>query len=240
MGQHGYRCCVACARSWVAPSVATNRVNFAKKMLKKYPLPSDWYNVRFSDEVHLGYGPQARVWVTQKPGEVNCPSCTQEKRPVKAKDKKKVHAWGVVGYDYKSRLYRYNTNTSNGKMTQVVYLNLLKQELADWPAHWALEEDGDSGHGKSANNPVRKWKEAQGLKYYFNCTYSPDLAPIENAWQAPKAALAKTDAWDDDTIWEVAEEAWNKMKQKTINKWVETMPLRLQTVIDMEGQMTPF
>ena len=43
----------------------------------------------------------------------------------KDKDTKRVHAWAAIGYDYKSKLYRYDTNTSNGKMTQKVYLELL-------------------------------------------------------------------------------------------------------------------
>lgn len=240
MKQLKYRHCVACPHSWVAPDIAANRVEFAKTMLKKYPQPSDWYNVRFSDEVHLGFGSAARVWVTQKPGEVQCPTCTHEKRPVKEKDKKKVHTWGVIGYNYKSKLYRYNTNNSNGKMTQAVYLDLLKQETTDWPAEWALEEDRDSGHGKGKKNPVRAWKEAVGLKFYFNTTYSPDLAPIENAWMAPKAALAKVDAWDEETIWEVALEGWNGLSMKTINKWIDSMPTRLKAVIELEGQMCAF
>ena len=50
-----------------------------------------------------------------------------------------------------------------------------------------LEEDSDSGYrGGKANNLVRRWKQEMGLKYYFNCPGSPDLAPIENLWQVPK------------------------------------------------------
>ena len=59
-----------------------------------------------------------------------------------------------------------------------------------------LEEDSDSGHGGGkANNPVRRWKQEMGLKNYFNCPGSPDLAPIENLWQAPKQVLRKVPHW---------------------------------------------
>ena len=61
-----------------------------------------------------------------------------------------------------------------------------------------LEEDGDSGHGGgTATNPVRRWKAETGLKHYFNCPGSPDLAPIKNLWQALKQALRKVPHWDD-------------------------------------------
>ena len=53
-----------------------------------------------------------------------------------------------------------------------------------------LEEDGDSGHGRDPtakeNNPVARWKKDYGLETYFSCAESPDFAPIENCWQAPK------------------------------------------------------
>lgn len=39
---------------------------------------------------------------------------------------------------------------------------------------------------------------------------------------------------------EVADEGWAGLQQSTINQWVESMLKRLQAVIDMNGQMTPF
>jgi len=59
----------------------------------------------------------------------------------KEKDTNQVHAWGAIGYDYKSKLYRYDTNTLNDKMTQKVYLELLQAECTSWPSDAVLEED---------------------------------------------------------------------------------------------------
>jgi hypothetical protein len=214
----GYRRCIACRRSWVVPRIARQRVQFAKRMLAKYPEPWQWRKVRFSDEVHLGYGPPGRVWVTRKPGEKNCPNCVQQENVPREEDQKKVHCWGAIGYDYKSELVRYSTNNSNGKMTLQVYRDdILERHVKHWPKDAILEEDGDSGHGKSGNNIVAAWKQAHGLKFYFNCTYSPDLAPIENGWQAPKAYLRMEQHWDDETVMEVATEGWEALSQATIN-----------------------
>ena len=156
------------------------------------------------------------------------------------KDQKKVHVWGVIGYNFKSPLYRYDCGNSNGKMTQQVYLTLLEREVASWPVDAVLEEDGDSGHGPSKSNLVRTWKTQRSLKCYFNYAHSPDLAPIENAWQAPKTNLRQTAHWDDDMVWEVAKEGWEALSIRTINLWCDSMPERLQKVLDSHGQLTAY
>lgn len=102
------------------------------------------------------------------------------------KDKKRLHVWAAVGYNFRFKLYFYYVPTNqNGKMTQQEYINVLKRPdgVAEWLAQgkdFVLEEDRDSSHDTGQKNNVRAWKEAHGLKYYFNCAESPDLAPIEN------------------------------------------------------------
>lgn len=240
MRQLDYRRCVACQRDWISPSLARRRLTFAKVMLIRYPLPSDWYNVRFSDETHCGYGSPGRMYMTRRPCEVNCPDCVQTVHQPKKKDEKRVHYWGCVGYGYKSELYPYDTNNNNGKMTQKVYIELLTKECKDWPEEWVLEEDGDSGHGTSKSNPVKKWKAQHQLKSYFNCAHSPDLAPIERAWQAPKEELLKYTHWDEATIHRYAQQGWDGLKINTINKWVDQIPDILRAIIRREGQMSGY
>jgi hypothetical protein len=60
-----YHKCIACQRGWVSQSARENRLRYAKEMLKKYPEPEDWYRVRFSDEVHFGWGAQGRLRIDQ-------------------------------------------------------------------------------------------------------------------------------------------------------------------------------
>ena len=103
-----------------------------------------------------------------------------------------------------------------------------------------MEEDGDSGHGPGKSNIVRTWKEKNGLESYFNCHNSPDLAPIKNCWQLVKQTLCKYPHWDDTDIKESIYEGWTYMSQKLINKKIESMPERLQTVKDGEGKMTDY
>ena len=104
-----------------------------------------------------------------------------------------------------------------------------------------LEEDGDPSHrGGKANNPVRRWKQEMGLKYYFNYPGSLDLAPIKNLWQAPKQALRKVPHWDDQSMRAIINDAWDGISQPFINERVHTMPDRLRAVIAGEGVMTGY
>jgi hypothetical protein len=214
-------------------------------MLERYPEPSDWYRIRFSDEVHWVIGPQGSIYIIRRPGERYCSDCIQQRdeRSDEEKARRRVHAWAAVGYNFKSELTFYDVpSNNNGKMTQRVYNDqILKPVVKPWLERgddFALEEDGDSGHGPGKSNIVQQWKDQHKLEHYFNCHSSPDLAPIENCWQPPKQYVKKYPHWDEQNTRELALEGWEKISQDFINKQVNSMPQRLQDCIDMDGQMT--
>lgn len=105
-----------------------------------------------------------------------------------------------------------------------------------------LEEDGDSGHGTDAQSCiVKKFKAKEGINIYRNCASLPDLAPIENCWQPPKQILKKYPHWDDQSTKHYIVDGWEEhVPQEFINERVNSMPERLQAVIDGEGQMTGY
>ena len=185
MGSMDYRKCIACRKGWQSAKSARYREQWAQNMLQRYPKPEDWYRVRFSDEVHYGYGAQEPLHIIRKPGERYCPDCIQRTEDPKKSEKKKIHAWAAIGYNFKSNIMFYDiSSNTNGKMTLQDYRDqILDPIIKLWIQRgddFALEEDGDSGHGTGKNNIVRKWKEENQLEYYFNCANSPDLSPIEN------------------------------------------------------------
>lgn len=86
---------------------------------------------------------------------------------------------------------------------------------------------------------MREWKEKHGLRYFFNCLRSPDLAPIENAWGHVEKVIKQQPHWDEDSLRELAEEGWARLSQETINHWVRGMPTRLQHVVELGGNGLP-
>ena len=84
--------------------------------------------------------------------------------------------------------------------------------------YFISEEDGDSGRGKrGVNCKATRWKEENNPLYDANCPHSPDLSPIENAWQLPKHTIGHVTHWDDATCIKAIKEGWAKLTQESIN-----------------------
>ncbi|KAI8626066.1 hypothetical protein F5Y19DRAFT_466647 [Xylariaceae sp. FL1651] len=172
--------------------------------------------IRYSDEVHFKYGPEGKVMIIRRSGERYNPDCIHyTQRPTEAEDRQIcLSAWAAIGWNFKSKLITDGDD-------------------------FILEEDGASGHGgNSDHNIVKQWKQNHGLNYFFNCPGAPDLAPIENAWRAPKGQVKRHAIWDKDALRTAAEEGWESLSQETINQWVEQVPARLLDVISAKGQYT--
>ena len=73
-----YHSCIACDKNWMSPHMKDQRVDLSRNMLQLRPNPDDWKNVRFSDEVHFGLGPQRKLQIIQRSGERYCADCIQE------------------------------------------------------------------------------------------------------------------------------------------------------------------
>ncbi|KAF1976439.1 hypothetical protein BU23DRAFT_630291 [Bimuria novae-zelandiae CBS 107.79] len=178
-------------------------------------------------ELMLERYPQQKDWyhgqlrIIRKPGQRYCANC----------------------FHFKSPLVFYNINTNtNRKITQRAYIDQILEPIAKpWIKHqpsFVLEEDRDSGHGTSKSNIVRTWKQANSLNSYFNCSSSPDLSPIENAWSPMKQYVRKYSHWDIETTQELAVEGWDSVRQRYIDRCVLSMPQRLKDVVEAEGRMT--
>lgn len=251
---------IAVEKPYLDEKLATLRVQWAKRMLEKYPKATDWHHVRFSDEVHFGWGPDSRKLVIRHRGNgwrahpdtiYRKETRPKNKKALSSSDTKRLHYWAAVGYNFKSPIVRYEIpSNSNGKMTQQVYVEaILEPHIAQWcleTNQWCLEEDNDSGHGlQGKDNLILRWKQAHGMsqnpsathRWYANCPQSPDLAIIEDTWSYPKAYVRRRPHWDDELVDEMVREAWADLPQKWVNKLVNSMPQRLQDVITSGGQL---
>ncbi|KAF2023194.1 hypothetical protein EK21DRAFT_95113 [Setomelanomma holmii] len=161
---------LAYEKKWCNKKLVKDRKAWVELMKDRYPEPSDWYRVRFSDKT--------------------------EEKDDREKVLKRVHAWAAIGHNFKSDLtfYEIKSNT-NGKMTQRACIDqMVEPVVKPWLERgddFVLEEDDDSGHGPGKSNIVRKSKQDNKLEHYFNCHSSPDFALIENCWQPPKQYIKK-------------------------------------------------
>ncbi len=242
-----YHKCIACQKGQVLASAAENRVRLATEMLRKYLRAKDQYCVRFSNKVHFGQGLQGKLRIIRWPRERYCPNCLQEGDQLEEKDKKRFHCQAAISYNFKLNIHFYNVlSNTNGKMSLQVYRDyilelIVKPQLAKGE-DFVLEEDNDSGHstGKGKGNIVRKQKEENGLECYFNCAQSLDLSPIKNCQIVPKGHLRKVPHQDNKTTKELIIKGQAKVSQRFINDLINTIPQRLQDVIDSNGKLTGY
>ena len=245
--------CITCRKGWCSPDHAVRRVKWVKEALFLRPDLENWDNVRSSDESHAGFGSEGRIYIICKSGMRACPSCIQQVLLEPSKEErnaKRKHFWAAVSYDFKSDLTFYDVpGNKNDKMSQQVYIDsILNPVVKSWleeakrnDYEFTLEEDEDSEHDPDKSNIVRTWKQKHDLDYYFNCSGSPDLAPIENCWQGPKTWLKRVPHWDDETTESLLVEGWKEhMPKRKINEHMRSMPKRLHDVIELAGQMTGY
>lgn len=212
MQDQEYHKCIACTKMWLSANIRIERRIFARSKLG-WKVFWDWTRVRWSDEIHFGLGPEKKLRIIRRPGERYCWSCIQERGepPEEEKDKKRLHAWAAVGWEFKTLLIWYTTSNTNGKMSQEVYIKqILEPIVKPWlnnKERFILEEDRDSGHGLADNNnKARRWKVEHGLEYYFNGPKSPDLSVIESCFQLLKQFLSNTGHYDEETLKKRAKE----------------------------------
>ena len=253
MGTLGYRRCLLCGLTWVQKRTREKRVDFARRMLEAYPQPQDWHFVRFSAELHFGFGLDGKMRLLPRPGERPCLTCIHKPEATWARDVKKVHAWASVGYGFKSELVFYDDSTNPnhmGSLTMPEYCDrILEKAVKPWiqalgPQGFTLEEDTEQfAHGSGSKvNLSQQWKDANGLRYYFNCGDSPDLGPLDSLWPERKEwTTEQLKDWEDETLRQKVREAWAAhVDQERINMWVNMMPQRLREVWQTEGGMVPW
>ena len=239
----------ACVKEDLSPSLRKRRVNWCYRNEGIHPSVEEWKIVRWSDEFHAGLGPEGQLKIFRKRGAAmrgRFDNVQHQRKPTKSQANNKVHAWAAIGWDFKTDLIFYEPGNSNGTISHKVYVEqILEKEVRKWVERgdvFVLEQDGAGGHGGGPkardDNPPKRWFEVNGVKYFFNCADSPDLAPIENCWQAPKDYCRQIPHWSKEELREVLREGWKHVTQEFINEQVASMPQRLYDCIQNEGRRT--
>jgi len=240
----GYHKCIACQKPFLTEKSIRERHSYLN--IRRFWTLDQWRTVRFSDECHFGLGPRRKLKVIRRRGERYHDDCIQKtfkSKNIQHKNEKRWHVWAAIGYNFKSKLVFYESSSSNGKMTGKIYIDRVLSEVQNWIDNgqkFILEEDQDSAHGVGKDSQVRKYKEQMGLQYFFNASGSPDLAPIENIWRAQKQKINDIDHFSDDALVEAIYRAWAEIDQGAINRYVDSMVRRMDSLHHRNGDITEF
>jgi transposase len=235
-------------RCFLTPSQMAYRLKFTKAHI--HWTLEDWRRVAFSDEMAMQTDSnQGRVFVWRYPEEEYHMDCI---RGTVISGFQKVKVWGAMRYGKLSNLVMVPEEKGEGKMTAAKYLAVIMDgEMFDFwmegmedVGYLLMMEDGAPYH-KGVASQRRMELEKDGWIGWGPGTWpasSPDLNPIENLWHILRSKIRKRKQQPrtKDALIEALKEEWANLDMGIVNDLIDSMPRRMQAVIDAKGGPTKY
>jgi transposase len=133
----------------------------------------------------------------------------------------------------------------SGSITGSVYMNLLENTFLPFydslgnNLEYIFQDDNAPVHRARI---VKQWKEDNSVSDFPWPAQSPDLNPIEHLWDIleRKVRAHKPHPKNLNELMEVLLEEWGKIEPEVLTNLVESMPRRVQAVIDSHGNPTRY
>lgn len=152
-----------------------------------------------------------------------------------------IMVWGCFTWWHVGPLQKID-----GIMRKEDYLNILKTHLPDFvdmseypEEEVVFQQDGDPKH---TSKIVKEWLTGQNFQLMEWPPQSPDLNPIENLWSIVKRRLGqyRTAPSNLSELWQRVQLEWQKIPDEIIQKLVESMPNRINMVLQNKGLWTKY
>lgn len=145
--------------------------------------------------------------------------------------------WGCFSYKGVGRLVKID-----GKMTGESYVQLLKDNFSHSVRkmrmrRFVFQQDNDPKH---TSRVAKQYFESKKWEILEWPPQSPDLNPIEHLWGILDSKIPITSRTSLPSFWEGMQEGWEAIPEDVLRKLVESMPSRLQAVIENHGEHTKY
>ena len=205
------------------------------KVHKNWPIPQ-WHRVVYSDEKIFKISSNRKgVFVTRAVGEENRSDCTIGT----IKHGTQVHVWGSIGIRGVGPLKRIQ-GTLNAQAYQDQILGDLEQTgppIAGGNGHWVFMQDGAPPHTANTTRNYLAQKNIEVLDWPSN---SPDLNPIENVWAYVQNSLTSALPRSANELWESVRNAWAAVPVELLQNLYNSIPTRLDKIIECSGGQSPY
>jgi transposase len=199
----------------------------------------DWKRVVWSDETKINrLGSDGRKWVWKRAGEGLSDRVVEETVKFGGGN---LMFWGCMMWEGPG----YGTKI-DGRMDADLYVSILEDELQQSLQHYGkdtedvvFQQDNDPKHkSKKATN----WLNDSGLEVMVWPPQSADLNPIEHLWHYLKKRLAEYEVppRSIQELWERVQKEWDKIPASVYQNLIESMPRRIQAVLEAKGGYTKY
>jgi transposase len=201
---------------------------------------NDWAKVIFSDETRINLWTSDGIqYCLRKEGTTLQPFHVQETVKYGGGH---LMFWGCMTY----RGLGYGSKIYDGNMKAEDYLHILKTSLKDTLKHYRystnsfiFQHDNDRKHTAKG---TKNYLFNQGIEVLPWPSNSPDLNPIEYVWRYLKVKIGSREnkPKNIDELWELVLQEWEKIPADYIKSLYESMPSRVQAVLEAKGGHTKY
>ncbi|GBC07625.1 hypothetical protein RclHR1_07590006 [Rhizophagus clarus] len=198
----------------------------------------EWNFIIWSDESRfMIFQNDAHHWVWRKPHEKYDVDCLI---PTVKSGNQGVMVWGCFAKDKIGPLIQVS-----GSINASVYMGILENTFL--PFYNSLENNSqyifqDDNAPVHRARTVKQWKEDNSIIDFPWPAQSPDLNPIEYLWDVLERRVReyKPHPKNIEELMVILEEEWNKIEPEILTNLVESLPRRVQAVLDSHGNPTRY
>lgn len=222
-------------KPYISPRNRMKRMKFAKDHIHWTTV--DWQKVLWSDESPfvLIFNRKTRVWRLHN-----------ERYKVKStiatvKHDKKINVWGCFCASGVGKLYRIEGILLKEEYNKILNTQMLPSAKSlfrrRYAKTWIFQEDNDPKHTAKVN---KEWIKKKGIRRLDWPAQSPDLNPIENLWSILDQRCKNRKPANEEELFNRLKEEWESLPTSMLQSLCESMPRRLQAVIDAKGYATKY
>lgn len=195
---------------------------------------NDWKKVTFSDESTFLQFQEQHQYVRRPPGSLPTNELYTDKT---VKHSPSIMVWGCFSHHGRGGLSILEKGV---RLNSEKYINILEEKVIPFmniSRTVIFQQDNAPCH---SSRKTKKWFEENGIEVLDWPGNSPDLNPIENLWRSMKVKVnAKRHSNVHDLIQNI-KQAWIKVSQNECQRLVESMPRRIQSVLQNNGYPTKY